>query len=137
MKFMTIGEIASRAGIQTSAIRYYERIGVLPPPQRVNGRRRYELSMLQRLAVIHLTSWAGFRMSEIKVFFNEASGDKPASADWHTVVAAKIAMLEEQIRQAQAMKSWLLEAQQCQCSNVNDCVSELFDEAGNATDKKK
>ncbi len=54
MKELTIGQIAQRAGIQTSAIRYYESIGLLPSPKRVNKRRYYDLSVLRRLGLIQL-----------------------------------------------------------------------------------
>ena len=49
---MTIGEVARRAGLRPSAVRYYERIGLLPSPPRIGGQRRYESGVLQRLAVI-------------------------------------------------------------------------------------
>ena len=62
---LTIGEVARRAGIRTSAIRYYESVGLLPAPPRMSGRRRYDPSIVQRLAVLHLAQEAGFTMAEI------------------------------------------------------------------------
>ena len=49
MKELTIGEVARRAGVHTSAIRYYESVGLLPPPKRLNGRRRYDETVFQRM----------------------------------------------------------------------------------------
>ena len=49
---MTIGEVAKRSGLQTSAIRYYERAGLLPKPARLGGQRRYDRSILRALAVL-------------------------------------------------------------------------------------
>ena len=60
---MTIGEVARQVGIATSAIRYYEEIGLLPPPARVNGRRRYDWSAVQRLCVIEYAQQAGFTLA--------------------------------------------------------------------------
>ena len=54
VKKVSIGEVAQRAGIQTSAIRYYESEGLLPAPERLNGRRKYDATVLQRLALIQL-----------------------------------------------------------------------------------
>ncbi len=63
---LTIGEVAQRAGLRASAIRYYEDIGVLPVPERVyGGHRRYSERVFQRLAFIQLAQQAGFSMAEI------------------------------------------------------------------------
>lgn len=68
MKELTIEEVAGRAGIHTSAIRYYESVGLLPRPKRLNGRRRYGLGVLRQLAVIQLACCqAGFGISELQV----------------------------------------------------------------------
>src|SRR3989442_829672 len=62
---LTIGEIATRAGVRTSSIRYYESIGVLPEPERRNGQRRYGPEAVERLKVIAVAQQAGFSLSEI------------------------------------------------------------------------
>src|ERR671921_206234 len=61
---LSIGEVARRAGLATSAIRYYERAGVLPPAERVGGRRRYGPEAVRRLAVIGIAQQAGFTLAE-------------------------------------------------------------------------
>ena len=66
---MTIGEVASQAGTTTSAIRYYEEIGLLPRAVRVNSRRRYDPSTVQRLCVIERAQQAGFTLGEISGLF--------------------------------------------------------------------
>jgi MerR family redox-sensitive transcriptional activator SoxR len=70
MEEFSIGEVAKRAGIRASAIRYYESAGVLPAPQRVNGHRRYDSEVLDRLAVIQIAQQAGFTVAEIRTLFN-------------------------------------------------------------------
>jgi MerR family transcriptional regulator, redox-sensitive transcriptional activator SoxR len=59
MANMTIGEVARTAGLQTSAIRYYEKIGLLPKTQRIGGQRRYEPGVLNYLEVIDVAKRAG------------------------------------------------------------------------------
>ena len=54
MEELVIGEVARRAGIRPSALRYYESIGLMPAPKRVNGRRRYDESTVQMLRVVQL-----------------------------------------------------------------------------------
>ena len=63
---LTIGEVARRAGVATSLIRYYESIGLLPEPDRLHGQRRYDTDVLGRLAFIGVAQSAGFKLSEIK-----------------------------------------------------------------------
>src|SRR5918992_1339605 len=63
---LTIGEVARRAGLQPSAIRYYEQIGLLPAPGRQSGRRRYDPAVLDRLTVIRVGQAAGLTLAEIR-----------------------------------------------------------------------
>lgn len=125
MKELTIGEVARQAGIQASAIRYYESVGLLPPPERVNGRRCYDLSVLQRLGLILLARQAGFRISELQVLLTE-SADTPVSRRWQALVSEKVAEMDALIERAQAIKKWLMEAPSCQCVQAEDCATELF-----------
>ena len=66
MPDLTIGEVARRAGVATSSIRYYERIGLLPEPDRLSGQRRYDAAVLGRLGFIGVAQSAGFKLREIK-----------------------------------------------------------------------
>ena len=69
---LTIGEVARRAGLNTSAIRYYESRGVLPQPERESGRRRYTEETVQRLHVIEVAKRAGFTLDEARVLLATA-----------------------------------------------------------------
>ena len=59
---MRIGDVAQRAGVRTSLIRYYEDIGLLPEAERVSGQRRYDQTVLRRLAVIDVAQRAGMSL---------------------------------------------------------------------------
>lgn len=63
---MRIGEVAGRAGVRVSLIRYYEQIGLLPQPERVSGQRRYDETVLRRLSVIDVAQRAGLSLDEIR-----------------------------------------------------------------------
>ena len=67
---LTISQVAQRAGIRTSTIRYYEQIDLLPIARRINGRRRYDPSILERLAFIQVTQNLGFTLGEIQRLFH-------------------------------------------------------------------
>jgi len=71
MKELTISEVAKRAGIRASAIRYYESVQLLPPPQRSAGRRRYTPEVLRRLSFIQVAQAAGLTIAEIQTLINE------------------------------------------------------------------
>ncbi|MEO8610132.1 MAG: MerR family transcriptional regulator [Chloroflexota bacterium] len=129
MKELTIGEVARYAGIQTSAIRYYEREGLLPPPKRVNGHRRYDPDVLKRLGLIQLVRQAGFGIRELQILFSGLDKDSPASTQWQTLAAEKIAEMDALIKRTQATKAWLVEALQSECAGAEDCVTIAFDES--------
>jgi MerR family redox-sensitive transcriptional activator SoxR len=119
---LTIGEVARTAGCATSAIRYYEDIGLLPPPARVNGRRRYDASAVQRLQVIERSRQAGFTLSEIReLFFGFAVGTPPA-ARWRTLAQRKLGELDAQASRIRAMRALLREGLRCGCLTIEQCT---------------
>ena len=63
---MAIGEVAERAGMSTSRIRYYEARGLLPEPERAGGKRRYGEDVFRRLAIIDAAQRVGFTLEEIR-----------------------------------------------------------------------
>lgn len=119
----SIGEIARRAGLQPSALRYYESIGLLPEAGRVNGGRRYDESILQRLAVIQLAKRAGFTVAEIQTLVHGFTPDTPAGARWRTLAREKLLELDGVIERAQQMKHFLEGGLHCNCLRLEDCVT--------------
>jgi MerR-like DNA binding protein len=69
MPGLTISEVAREIGLQASAIRYYERIGLLPRALRMSGQRRYDTTVLYRLAIIQRARQLGFTLTEIRHLF--------------------------------------------------------------------
>ena len=67
---LLIGEVARRAGLSTSALRYYERVGLLPPPARISKRRMYDSKVLGRIRIILLALDAGLTVKETKTFLS-------------------------------------------------------------------
>jgi MerR family redox-sensitive transcriptional activator SoxR len=119
---MTIGAVARQVGVATSAIRYYEEIGLLPPPARINGRRRYDWSAVQRLRVIERAQQAGFTLGEIReLFFGFAVGTHP-TARWKELARRKLDELEEQRRRIQAAQEVLREGIRCGCLTMEQCT---------------
>jgi len=123
MEELTIGEVAQRAGIRSSAIRYYESVELLPAPRRINGRRRYDSSVFKRLAVIQMAQQAGFTVSEMRTLFNGFTAETPASARWQELARQKLVETDALIRRAQAMKQILEEKLlRCRCLTLDECA---------------
>jgi MerR family redox-sensitive transcriptional activator SoxR len=123
MEELEIGVVARRVGIRPSAIRYYEDVGLLPAPRRVNGRRRYDAGVAARLAVIRLAQAAGFTVGEIRELFSGFPPGTPASERWRALARAKLAEVEAIIAHAQGMKRVLEEALlQCRCLTLEECA---------------
>src|ERR1700687_3212099 len=94
MPELTISEVARQVGLQASAIRYYERIGVLPRAPRVSGQRRYDTTALYRLAIIQRARQLGFTLAEIRhLFFGFRDITRP-SERWRTLSPRKLAELD-------------------------------------------
>jgi len=120
---LTIGEVARQAGLRTSAIRYYEDIGVLPQPERVyGGHRRYSPRVFQQLALIQLAQQAGFSMAEIQTLVSGFDENAPLGVRWRTLAEQKLSELEALITRAQGMKRILEEGIRCQCLNLDECI---------------
>lgn len=121
-KHYSIGEVAAQAGLNTSAIRYYESVGLLSAPQRMNGRRVYDESVLQRLALVQLAQKAGFTVQEIGELFHGFAADTTPRERWQSMAHKKLAEIEQMVMRAQQMKAILELGLQCGCLRMEDCV---------------
>jgi MerR family redox-sensitive transcriptional activator SoxR len=119
---MTIGQLAARFGLKTSAIRYYERVGVLPEPERESGRRRYGPGDVQRLAVLDVAKRAGFSLDEARVLLQTADAGTPAFEALQALATRKLPEVDAFIARAQSMRSWLQTAADCSCTTFDACA---------------
>ncbi len=118
---LTIGQVARRAGVRDSHIRYYERIGVLPQPPRVSGQRRYTDDVLHRLAIIDVAQRAGLSLGEIRDLTGPSSRGRHASQRIRELADHKLPAIEALIERAQAVRHWLQLARTCDCESVDVC----------------
>lgn len=114
---LSIGEVARRASLRPSAIRYYEKIGLLPKVRRVNGRRCYDEIALQRLAIIRFAKRVGFRITEMTLLFNGAPG-RPPPERWRKLAHEKLAELDQLIGEASTVRHMLLETLDQKCPKL-------------------
>ena len=122
---ITIGRLAERAGITTSAIRFYERTGVLPQPERVGGQRRYGPDAVRRLEVLAVAKRAGFTLDEARLLLQRTDAGTPAFEAVRDLAERKLPDVDALIARAQDMRAWLLAATDCSCTTLDVCA--LFD----------
>ena len=130
MHNMTIGEVARQTGVRTSTLRYYEEIGLLPAPSRVNGQRRYDAGVLQSLALIHVAQQAGFTVAEIQVLLNSILTGPTPSAQWQALAQHKLQEVEARLRDIQNMKQILEEVLRCDYPKLFDCICDVGERYG-------
>ena len=118
---LTIGQLAARAGVRTSHIRFYEKVGVLPEPERVSGQRRYRPEMAHRLSIIDVAQRAGLSLEEIAPLTGPANRSADASRHIRSLADEKLPNIDALIARAQAVKAWLQVAQACDCASVDVC----------------
>ncbi len=119
---LRIGEVAAQASVNTSTIRYYEKHGVLPRPERVSGQRRYAFDVVIVLAVIDLAKQAGFSLEEIKTLLYGFSDETPPSDRWKALARTKLPELDQQMQRLGAMKLLLQEGLDCECLRLDECA---------------
>jgi len=123
MNEMNIGELAEKVGIRTSAIRFYESVGLLPKPPRQGGWRRYDPSILERLQVILAAREVGFSIEEIRTLLKEFPKEDSPSKRWQKLARKKLPDLEAAIQRTMALK-YLIEAGiDCDCENIALCIN--------------
>lgn len=119
---LTIGEVARRAGVATSAIRYYERIGLLPEPDRLGGQRRYDPEVLGKLGFIGVAQSAGFKLREIKELIDGVDASDGMGEQIRSLSRSKLTVVEALLERTRAVKGWLEVAMQCGCATPAECA---------------
>jgi MerR family transcriptional regulator, redox-sensitive transcriptional activator SoxR len=122
---MKIGQLAARASVNASAIRYYEKIGLLAAPHRVGSQRRYPGDALDRVLLIRFAGEMGFSLGEIKLFLHGLRDNAPAGPRWRKLAHRKIKEVDENIRRSLLLKSLLDNLLHCRCASLQVCVQRL------------
>lgn len=122
MSSMSIGKVARICGLAPSAIRYYEKAGLLPKPARVSRQRRYGAETIGRLRLLQVARAAGFSIAETRTFVAGFSAATPPAIRWRTLAKRKLGEIEAQMRQLRRMKALLESSFRCQCLSIEDCA---------------
>ncbi len=127
MSELSLGEVARRAGITASAIRYYEMEGLIPKPRRRSGRRAYDADVLDRLALIDVAKRAGFTVAETRQLLGGFTKKTTPGQRWRSLAKAKLRELDGRIAEAEQMRDVLALLVGCECPTLDDCAAVLRD----------
>jgi len=115
---IAIGELGRRTGLASSALRYYERVGLLTPTARAGGRRHYGASSAERVALIQLCQDAGFTLREVRALLAAwARRGRP----WARLAESKLHELDSRIFQAERARTLVQHALACPHRNLVTC----------------
>lgn len=120
MTDFNIGEVAQRTGLAASAIRYYERMGIVPKPYRLNGRRLYDDKWMNALGFTMLVLDAGFSIREVQKIMLAQKNDAP-SQFLNKLADQKIKRLDAEIQQIEQTKTLLKMVSSCGCDSIEQC----------------
>lgn len=121
---LSIGEVAERAGMSASRLRYYETRGLIDAPERSSGKRRYPASVLRRLAIIDAAQRVGFSLDEIRDLLG--SRDGPAHERLRRLALHKLPEIDQLIVRATTVQQLLQFCGDCRCKSIDEC--RLLDE---------
>jgi len=124
---LSISEVAKQMGLRPSAIRYYEQIGILPPAHRVSGQRRYDVTVLHRLALVQRARQTGFTLGEIKELFFGFRPGTPPSIRWQKLRKRKIVELDGLLQHIQSMRALVVEQGKCRCTAREECGKKMYE----------
>jgi MerR family transcriptional regulator, redox-sensitive transcriptional activator SoxR len=122
---MKIGQLARNANLNASAVRYYEKRGLLAAPQRLGGQRRYPPDAVHRVLLIRFASDMGFTLSEIKLFLSGLRDNAPVGPRWKKLAARKLIEVEQNIARSLKLKALLQGLRRCHCASLQQCVRAL------------
>ena len=118
---LTIGEVAKQTGVAASALRFYEREGLIPKAAREGGKRIYSEDILDRMALIGVAKAAGFTVAGIKTLLSGFARRTPPGPRWRKLAVRKLAELDARIAEVERMRRVLTSVTGCECPSLEEC----------------
>ncbi len=123
MTLLTIGHLAERSGLTTSAIRFYEERGLVASTRTAGNQRRYEQATLRRLGFIRAAQRVGLSLDEIaEALASLPEGRTPTKRDWHRLSQQWRRRLDEQIERIERLRDRLDGCIGCGCLSLRSCA---------------
>jgi MerR family transcriptional regulator, redox-sensitive transcriptional activator SoxR len=118
---LTIGELSTRSGVAQSALRFYERQGLVASSRTDGNQRRYASTTLRRVALIRAGKAAGIPLERLREALDTLGGDSPKKKDWERLSRAWARELDERIETLQAIRGRLTGCIGCGCLSLRTC----------------
>src|SRR4051812_18177343 len=119
---LTIGELAARSGVASSALRYYEERGLIFSERTPASHRRYPRAALRRVAFIVFAQRVGLSLDEIRDELDKLPADRvPSRADWARITRTWQGRIDERIAELERLKAGLTECIGCGCLSLRRC----------------
>jgi len=128
MKF-EIGEAARRAGVRISAVRYYEKRGLIAAERGAGGRRVFTNESVERLALIRFAKALGFSLADVRKLIGGYAHDTPAGVRWAEMASAKLGDVETLLRRVEEMRAGLQKISGCKCRDLEQCAHAIASRA--------
>ncbi|WP_123042465.1 MerR family transcriptional regulator [Cohnella candidum] len=125
MAGLSIGQLAAKANLTASTLRYYESVGLLPAPERQSGQRRYDEGLLDRIHFIKIAQQTGFSIQEIAVLMEGFEPGYSLSEQWERMVKQKRSELEERKNHINSMITILDNGLSCKCLTWSECMDKI------------
>jgi MerR family transcriptional regulator, redox-sensitive transcriptional activator SoxR len=120
---LSVGEVAERSGFATSALRFYEREGLISAERTIGGQRRFERNVLRRLAFIRAAQHVGLTLNEVKDALAKLPASRtPTRADWTRISRLWRKRLDEEIDALEALRDGLDSCIGCGCLSLKTCL---------------
>jgi MerR family transcriptional regulator, redox-sensitive transcriptional activator SoxR len=118
---LTIGELSARSGVTQSALRFYEREGLISARRTGGNQRRYPSVTLRRVALVQAGKTAGIPLERIRTALGTLPDDKPTKRDWERLSRSWAAELDERIATLEAIRTRLTTCIGCGCLSLKTC----------------
>ena len=121
-KALTVGEVATRSGVATSALRFYEEQGLIQSRRTESGHRRYPRAVLRRIAFIVFAQKVGLTLEQVRAELDKLPDDAvPAQSDWARLSGTWRARIDERIAELQRLRDTLSSCIGCGCLSLTEC----------------
>lgn len=121
--FLTIGDVSARSGVTASALRFYERRGLIRSTRSAGNQRLYHREMLRRISIIRVAQTLGLTLKEISEAMDELPDQRtPTKRDWEQLSKKWQRQLDERIAQMQRMRDKLSRCIGCGCLSLRSCA---------------
>ena len=120
-KNLTVGEVAKRAGVAVSTLHFYEQEGLIKSWRTAGNQRRYDRSVLRRVAIINIAKRTGIPLKQIRDHLDKLPNGPVSPQQWEVLSAEWHALLNERIHRLEQLRDEMAGCIGCGCLSLKDC----------------